>query len=161
MKKLITIMILSSAALLSRADESYLYWMVDITDSEYVDSFAFATLKESSTGQYLLDKQTGVNAIAANDDGLTTSAYDFVMPTAFMSSTYSFILELYNESGSMVGWSTAVNFDEFSGHIFSGMQPTGANPYVFSAVVPEPTSGMLFLVGLALLGLRRKSKCKI
>ena len=66
------------------------------------------------------------------------------------------MVELYNESDILVGWSNAVNFDEFSGHIFSGIQPTGANPYVFNAIIPEPTSGMLFLLGIAGLALRRK-----
>ena len=158
MKKLLTIiMLLSTAAFLSRAEDSYLYWMVDATEAEWwLDSFTYATIKETSTGEYLVDRQYGVDAVAANDDGLTTAAVDFIMPTAYMSSEYSFIVELYNENDSLLGWSRAVNFDELIDHIFSGMQPTGANPYVFSAIIPEPTSGMLLLFGLAGLALRRK-----
>ena len=146
---------LASTALMARA-ESYLYWMVDASNTEWLDSFTYATLKETSTGTYLVDRQYGVDAIGANDDGLTTDAYDFIMPDIYKSSAYSFIVELYNENDEMLAWSPEVNYDEFSGHIFSGIQPTGANPYIFNTIIPEPTSGMLFLAGLVLLGLRRK-----
>ena len=145
---------------MARAEDWYLYWMVDATGTEWLDSFTYAMLKETSTGNYLVDPQYGLDAIGAEADGLTTDKYDFVLPNEYMSSAYSFMVELYDESDIMVAWSRDVNFEELDGHYFSGINATGANPYVFSAFVPEPTSGMLFLLGIAALSLRRKSKLK-
>ena len=81
------------------------------------------------------------------------------------SPEYSFVIELGNyENGS---WSTLAVSETVSYSDLSDMQavaqsngaynPNYATPWVAqSYVVPEPTSGMLVLVGAALLALRRR-----
>ena len=88
---------------------------------------------------------------------------------------YEFMLTAYN-GGSLVAWSAVlfnpnstdhVMLSDLTGSLYNlsnggdlnPMQSPGATPYSFgSHVVPEPSSGLMMLVGGALLALRRKRK---
>ena len=86
--------------------------------------------------------------------------------SAFASGSpeYAFVIELGNLDGS--AWSTlavseTVTYADLAAnsHIdnVSGYNPNPITPWeAQSYVVPEPTSGMLVLVGAALLALRRR-----
>ena len=77
------------------------------------------------------------------------------------SPTSTILFELWLESpeGSFerVAYSSA-SLSELDPYIVNGMAPGGASPFVVSQVhaVPEPTSGLLVLLGAAVLALRRK-----
>ncbi len=90
-------------------------------------------------------------------------------------SKYEFMLALYN-GGSLVAWSSVlfnpnsddhVMKDDMAASLYSlynggDLNPMGnptATPFNFGAhVVPEPTSGLMMLVGAALLALRRRRR---
>ncbi len=78
------------------------------------------------------------------------------------NSSYSFFVELINASGSPVyTQKAATSYDNLlsSGYVSASAldRPTGAVSGGFNgAAVPEPTSGILLLVGGALLALRRR-----
>lgn len=80
-------------------------------------------------------------------------------------SALSFFLELYDSAGNWVGQTTpAQAYDSLvnSGTIVSGFNSnfTGVNSALGSSAaytnVPEPTSGLLMLVGIGVLALRRR-----
>ena len=79
-------------------------------------------------------------------------------------SDLSFFVELYNDAGNWVGQTAPQSYETLvaSGAISSGLNPsfTGVNSALGSASgsysVPEPTSGLLMLVGIGALALRRR-----
>ena len=79
-------------------------------------------------------------------------------------SALSFFVELYDGSGNWVGQTTPQSYDSLvsSGAISSGLNPSfnSVNNAVGgqsgSYAVPEPTSGLLMLVGFGALALRRR-----
>jgi len=76
----------------------------------------------------------------------------------------SFFVELYNDAGQWVGQTQPVSYEilKNSGAISDGLNPNfnAVNSAVGSSSgsysVPEPTSGLLMLVGLGALALRRR-----
>ena len=175
MKKLS--MILATAACAAAmtataAPTSYLYWMVDVSDkSDY--AFSYATVKATdsngSTSGFL--SLYGSGSTTSVGDKLASSTY----PTAGTTtgnifagvdgygSGSSFLFELWadgaaNESkASRVAWGT-VSYAALSGSISSAMSTSGDKLYTVtgSQLIPEPSSGLLALLGLAALALRRK-----
>ena len=141
----------------------YLYWYVDESMNNNTFPFAYATLTEGNSG-------TAIASLGANswmdDEGLgLTAGYG---PIGFASdlgeyanSSSYFYVELFGEDNVGVAVSTALSYTQLFSAGYLGTDGIGTNVEhawkVSSFMVPEPTSGMLFLAGLALLGLRRKS----
>ena len=102
------------------------------------------------------------------EDGVGIAGYKLSEGTAWTTdlnsygkSEYSFFVELFNASGTSVYKQSAVSYDNLvsSGYVSSSplSVPTGALTGGFNgAAVPEPTSGVLLLIGGALLALRRR-----
>ncbi len=123
-----------------------------------------ARIREVSTDTYLkmLNPATQTFTLDAINVPMTWKAD--VSAYASGSPEYAFVIELGNWDGS--NWSTLAVSEtvtytslEGSSHIdhVSGYNPNPITSWVASSyVVPEPTSGMLVLVGAALLALRRR-----
>ena len=102
-------------------------------------------------------------------DGVGNAAYELSEGKAWATdlgtygdSKYSFFVELINASGDPVyTQKAATSYNDLlsSGYVSASAldRPTGALSGGFNgAAVPEPTSGVLLLVGGALLALRRR-----
>ena len=96
-------------------------------------------------------------------DTLTTDDFDlFEYGIATLGEGYSsslFRIELYKGSDGMVAWSS-FNGSALAGYVYGdgSVAPIGdaAPRFAPASFIPEPTSGMLFLLGGMLLGLKRR-----
>ena len=170
MKKLVLVACAGLMAAFANASE--LWWTLDTSatvDGEGWDSAAlFATTEGFNYGGI----QVGSKISNEKMDDLGYVATEL---GAKGSSTYSFYIELYNSSGDRLGASYvslggaetrpqgATAYNSLSASLYTpGMSTVDVSPYAgftnFTSanVIPEPTSGLMILLGLAALGLKRK-----
>ena len=101
---------------------------------------------------------TGYWKLYARQDDATSAnpTYSGSFDSSLISSLY---LRLWDSSGTEVGWQRYA-ISDISGSIWKGATDTapsgGATVWTVTSVVPEPTSGLLLLLGMAGLALRRK-----
>lgn len=155
-KKLVLLTVVAVGALVGRADA--LYWMVDTTadNAWYTGSgdWAYAQVfaKDANGGTFEL----GDGSFLEKGSGPILA--DLL---AYGDSTYSFFVELYNSSGERVHTGFDFSYDSLlkSGYVSTGGVQTPsflATGGWNGAAVPEPTSGVLLLIGGAMLALRRR-----
>ncbi len=74
-------------------------------------------------------------------------------------SVTSFLVELWDNSNNRVGWQS-YSASAVANSIWKSDTPaaSGGTPLTVTGVVPEPTSGLLLLLGMAGLALRRKRR---
>lgn len=174
MKKLILWMAMV-AAFAAFADETYqaLYWQVtaeslgSYSDASYAN--LYATINDTtvsvpsspvSANGFMELNRTGGGAL---DDGLNTWAVNLSGWNGGASLDGAmFFVELFNEGGS-IAKSEGISYANLKSYLDmnysgSGVPKTATGAAVFSgyAAVPEPTSGLLMLLGIAGLALRRK-----
>ncbi len=180
MKKLLMAMALAGAAMVASAEDNFLYWMVDVGDStDY--AFNYATIKaqdeSGNTSDYLwlygqdsADK-IGQRLYASNygengsyDPGTTTGGGAFAGLGNYGVGS-KFLFELWTDgetadSPSRVGWTGWIDYESIAKNIFAAGNMSGSSPFTVGStmLVPEPTGGLLTLLGLSVLALRRKQK---
>ncbi len=162
--KIFSVLAIALAATAARAEDSYLYWMV--SDANYNNStieFAYARIKAEGSDSYLNLYAPG--ATASSISALASTAYPGMSAStdggAFAKFDYSsattFLVELWNSDGSVVGWQS-YSYDAWKNFVYTSTGAGSVSPLTVSQVVPEPTSGLLMLFGLAGLALRRKRR---
>ena len=164
--KIFAVLAIALAATAARAVDSYLYWMVQ--DARTADNtainFAYATVSVDGGANYL--SLYGSTATADPSpylvsDGNNSSYGAPAGVYAGFNSTddvTSFLVELWNSTDTRVGYQNYA-YAELKDWIFNTSTGGSATtPYAVSQVVPEPTSGLLMLFGLAGLALRRKRR---
>ena len=166
MKKLVAVAAIALAANSAvAAIDSYLYWMVSPSVYNYLDpsspvDYTYATVRLAGEGNedtYLSwynqgsDTAGGTKMGYYSPDGGTLAAY-WGSDSVVYNVGSTFLFELWNE-GEVVGFANAT---PGASYFVSGTSATGGSPYVLTGVVPEPTSGLLMLFGLAGLALRRR-----
>lgn len=145
MKKLITIAMVAFAAVAAKAD-LVLYWQV----AENAFNGTYAVL------QGVNDSGTkGLAGMKLNSTGVTTVA-SLILP---FSEYSSFIVALLDASGTTIATTGTYASSDFKSFVYnsgsSDLPP--ASPWQVGAfAVPEPTSGLLILLGFAGLALKRK-----
>ena len=178
MKKILFIL---AVGLVFFAKADYIYWMVDNpasgTDISGADTTfnwanAVLTVQDSnstyvnSTYDTASSAASGIGGKLSSDQASTLSDYG-AYAYANIGSGYSgkyLLIELFSDTGSwMAGYSVSANDAAIARYIFSDnsmsiMPATGFGSAAANASysVPEPTSGLLFLVGGVLLGLKRR-----
>lgn len=154
------ILIVAAAITAFAAHADVLYWMVDNPTGE--GGFNWSSAKVVTDTNATVGSATAENmsAIALMDAYAQANIGTF--GTDYTDAT-TFFIELYNASSEKIATAnigTAAQlasfidrggYSQFSG---GGFAPAASS---FHAV-PEPTSGLLFLVGGMLLGLRRKRR---
>ena len=153
------------APLMSRSD--YLYWMLDDTVNNLSGNsdFKYATIGVNGTDVVFSESATPERGpseyvtVSVSEAGKphTESAW-YADITGYGAVGSVFLLELYDENLDRKAWTTITLTDDLmKKHVYTeagGSVPTAFNAW--GSVVPEPTSGLLTLCGLALLALRRK-----
>lgn len=147
-------------ALCAKAD--YLYWMVN-TESAGAYDYTSAVLKmvendtvttiSASTPELAGYTGDNLNEKIANYQS-DAGGFFTVLPEGY--SGKSFYVELYNDDKWLAQTTPTSNY---SGAIYTGglSTPTAAPTNLGGSYnVPEPTSGLLFVIGGMLLGLKRK-----
>ena len=146
-------------ALTTNAD--VLYWMMD-TDSAGQFTYDTAVLKyttDNTVDTISLSAMSAYGGSSLNGNIAIYQGYGFFFESDVADSglnSVSFFVELYNGE-SWVAKSDPIAYSALAGNIFKGGVGTPATPATFGTyAVPEPTSGLLFLVGGMLLGLKRR-----
>lgn len=154
----------------------YFYWMIDQTKEEASpESFYYAMISVTGddvpddtylgTGGYTLVFPSGESIIPDTQLGTTTEAvYSSLAGLAeYDLSALSFAVELYSEDDKLIGTSEGVRYADLlnGGYIYRDMWTTTEMPYVFTVSVPEPSGGLLVLLGLGALALRRKKEVEV
>lgn len=164
MKKILLLGILTACVAMLHADT--LYWQVDTqgsgasytgTDVGFAQLYSFDTatppdpVAGGSSGVTLLD-------MVMSDNGTTTAP---TLTDIGTGTGKSFFVELLNSSGTTIYTSAPSTYDDLlaSGYVSTGgigVPTVIATGPMNGAAVPEPTSGVLLLIGGALLALRRR-----
>lgn len=158
MKKLI--FALASLFITHLASAEMLYWMIG---NENTIEFNYAVVYATKGGEKfeVNDEIYGnqdLSSITATSPNLTE------LGDGFEWSNYSYYVELMAWDGanaSTVGVSEWATYDALVSHgaiVPSGMGiPTTAHVWMPTTSVPEPSSGLLLLVGFSLLALKRRA----
>lgn len=147
-------------AMVASAEDSYLYWMVG---KDAPSNYTTAKVKDTSSGNYLtlyddwLDTSYGDSVIKAQVDAASEANEGFYASLANVDRQNStWIIELY-ENDKKIDQSAPQAYS--SAYINNGMGGSAGSSAPMaggSFATPEPTSGLLMLVGCAMLGLRRR-----
>ena len=167
--------VFSMALVLAAASASadLLYWQVGgavgnaLSGDKYnhpID-FAYATVKADGSllYNYTSEGATAYWKLYATDYKLTGAKNTTGEPAYFGSfnsdSVSSFLVELWDGSDNRVGWQS-YSASAVANSIWKSDTPaaSGGTPLTVTGVVPEPTSGLLLLLGMAGLALRRKRR---
>jgi len=121
------------------------------------DAMSGSADKVFSTGMfetpYRLTDSTGADHTSLFANSTTGYTVDY--------KGYSYFVELYDGSGELFAQSVDTwSYAELANYVHAGGSAMGSAAEVLTVsefkAVPEPTTGLLFLFGMAMLGLKRK-----
>lgn len=147
MKKLFVMLFAAVAVSTALATDSYLYWMMS------------SNPLGSTPYYYAALTQTGGTVIELSDASDSSGAIAAAFTKNPISEGGSYYLELFNESDQSLWKGYTFTYAELQ-QMGALRSVDASGPFKGSPVdmagVPEPTSGLMMLLGFALLGLKRK-----
>ena len=168
MKSFLSVLLISGA-LMASADDSYLYWMIGDTDPYKSTDYNKVRVVEVDGSGNIIDY---LNLYGPSGDDLSTTTVsssdintlksDGLALYAKLSSGTpysSFFIELLNDN-KLVAQSETLSYSAAVADYYITTGNSMGVPTVMwaasSFAIPEPNSGLLLLVGMAALGLRRR-----
>ena len=159
MKKALFVVALLGSMVASADTDSYLYWMVGSGAPKYT----VAMIRYGSDGyltSYYAPNAGAASfgtAVAKEDVDLQRDIGDGMygaVDSANLPST--FIVELWN--GDVFAGQSVMSWETAQQYIYAGGMsiPSSSAASFTGFAIPEPSSGLLMLVGCAVLGLRRR-----
>ena len=146
---------------MAEGEASYLYWMADasgLSDVSYAKVHAYGLDGKTSVGYLTVPAQAGGGEKFSPNVPDTLFLEEFAaIGSTMLSDSYNFQLELYGADDKVKWLSSMVAKSDAA--IGSTWQEAGGSPTVFGGFqIPEPTGGLLMMLGFGLLALRRKQK---
>ena len=165
------------------ASADVLYWQVGADSASYDYDTAYLMARDSGGNLYYVGTSYGEDGttIVSNDGAVdagqfanggyalgdlsTVMSWDESASSGTAASGWNFYVELWNEDSGWVGRSGDMSYDSLvsKGAIRDSLSPDfslnnaiGHGGTTFTSEAPEPTSGLLMLIGLGALALRRK-----
>lgn len=179
MKKLMMMAVLLAGAG-AFADDQFLYWMVNPYDTEFHTAgrafdYAYLTVTDQGgvkltdgsgnavhlesfvpDGDAMISLGTGVHA--DGDPKALTTLPVFSSLGDYASTSYGFVVEAYLDGGLL--WTSGVSYYDAlvaANSVWNGKgSAMSGDLSAATFMVPEPTSGLLLLIGVAGLMLRRR-----
>lgn len=158
--------LLISGALMASADDSYLYWMIGDTYPYSASDYTTVRVKATDTSDdvsYLYLYGPGGDALNAQTvsstaiNALKSDGQALYAKLASDKTYSSFVVELLNGS-DFVAQSDTLSYSQALAQFITTNNSISL-PTMWAATsfaIPEPNSAMLMLVGMAVLGLRRR-----
>ena len=147
-----------TTALLSGTFDAYVFDAAAVSQSALVSAYNGGTLdlaaSSISTKGTLTDGSIASTSMSYGEVGGTYSFY-FAAIVQDGENEYLFISNAANGSG-VEGKTTTVNLNGKATSTFDASEGYAGAGFYGAAAIPEPTSGLLMLVGLAGLALRRR-----
>ena len=152
MKKLIAMFVAVAAVSTAVATDSYIYWMAESRVGDI--DFAYAQLVADNGSKVVISDLYSNEGAAATHDSHVSGVWSDSL--ASYGAGYNYYIELLNGDEDVVWTGYQYSYADIvaKGGIYTKGTPAGS-PLDMGAV-PEPTSGLMMLLGLALLGLKRK-----
>lgn len=162
-----TVLALATGFVMMHAEAKYIYAMVSDAKNVYNDNpieFSYMTVKGDGMDYlyyYTFDgsttSATGYQALDSNADNRSTGAVLWDATSSTDEPYQTFLFELWTDQNTRIGWQNYTLAQLSKGVYENGAVGSGdLKPFTVSEVIPEPTSGILLLLGMAGLALRRR-----